>query len=44
MPRTHVDFLEDIRTAAVKAQGFVSGMIFDAFAADEKSAFAVALG
>jgi uncharacterized protein with HEPN domain len=36
-----VDFLEDIRAAAVKAQSFVAGMSYDSFAADEKTAFAV---
>ena len=40
-PRTFADFLEDIRTAAVKAQTFVAGMSYDAFRADEKTAFAV---
>jgi uncharacterized protein with HEPN domain len=40
-PREHVDFLEDIRDAAFKAQQFVAGMAFDAFAADEKTAYAV---
>src|SRR5262249_26973584 len=39
--RTSIDFLEDIRTAAQKAEAFVAGMKFDAFAADEKTAFAV---
>jgi uncharacterized protein with HEPN domain len=40
-PRAYTDFLEDIRAAAAKAQAFVSGMSFDAFAGDEKTAFAV---
>ena len=39
--RSHVDFLEDIRAAATKAQAFVAGMTFEIFAADEKTAFAV---
>ena len=39
--RTYLDFLEDIRTAARKAQEFTAGMTFDAFAKDEKTAFAV---
>jgi uncharacterized protein with HEPN domain len=39
--REHVDFLEDIRDAALKAQQFVAGMDFEAFAADEKTAYAV---
>ena len=39
--RTIRDFLDDIRSAAVKAQGFVSGMDYDTFAADEKTAYAV---
>src|SRR4051794_7047377 len=40
-PRSYGDFLEDIRTAAVKAQAFVAGLTCDAFAADDKTAFAV---
>jgi uncharacterized protein with HEPN domain len=40
-PRTHADFLEDIRAAATKAQSFVAGMTFEAFAGDEKTVFAV---
>lgn len=39
--REYLDFLEDIRTAAVKAQEFTAGMTFEAFAKDEKTAFAV---
>jgi uncharacterized protein with HEPN domain len=39
--REHVDFLEDIRDAALKAQQFVAGMDLDSFAADEKTAYAV---
>lgn len=39
--RAFTCFLDDIRTAATKAQAFVSGMSYDAFAADEKTAFAV---
>jgi len=35
------DFLNDIRSAAIKAQQFVGGMDFDTFASDEKTAFAV---
>jgi uncharacterized protein with HEPN domain len=40
-PRTYGDFLEDIRAAAVKAQTFVAGLVYDTFAADDKTAFAV---
>jgi uncharacterized protein with HEPN domain len=40
-PRTYLDFLEDIRSAAQKAQEFVAGMTYEAFAKDEKTAFAV---
>ncbi|MBI2803471.1 MAG: DUF86 domain-containing protein [Planctomycetes bacterium] len=39
--RTRLDFLEDIRTAARKAQEFAAGMKFEDFVADEKTAFAV---
>ncbi len=39
--REYADFLDDIVAAARKAQGFVVGLDFDAFSADEKSAFAV---
>ena len=39
--RTFTDSLEDIRAAALKAQAFVAGMSYDAFAADEKTVFAV---
>ncbi len=40
-PRTYLDFIEDIRTAAAKARAFVAGMDYQAFAADDKTAFAV---
>jgi uncharacterized protein with HEPN domain len=40
-PRQSADFLEDIRSAAQKARDFASGLSFTAFAADEKSVFAV---
>jgi uncharacterized protein with HEPN domain len=40
-PRAFGDFLDDIRAAAVKAQTFVAGMSYDAFAADDKTVFAV---
>jgi uncharacterized protein with HEPN domain len=40
-PRSYEDFLEDIRAAAVKAQSFVVGLTYDAFTADDKTAFAV---
>ena len=40
-PRLHKDYLEDIRSAAQKAMGFVAGMTQEHFAADEKTAFAV---
>ena len=39
--RTFADFLVDMRGAAAKAQAFVSGLNYEAFAADEKTAFAV---
>ena len=39
--RSAVDFLEDIHSAALKAQAFVSGLSFLEFEADEKTAFAV---
>jgi len=39
--REFIDFLEDIRDAAVKAQQFVAGMDYAAFAADEKTVYAV---
>jgi len=38
------DFLNDIRSAAIKAQQFVGGMDIDTFASDEKTAFAVVRG
>jgi uncharacterized protein with HEPN domain len=41
MPRTSLDFLEDIRSAAQKARAFTAGMTYGAFAADEKTAYAV---
>lgn len=40
-PRQFADFLEDIRSAAQKAQQFAAGLSFDAFAVDEKTVFAV---
>lgn len=40
-PRRYGDFLDDIRAAADKARAFVAGMSYDAFAADDKTAFAV---
>jgi uncharacterized protein with HEPN domain len=39
--RTYLDFLDDIRSAARKAQEFTAGMSYETFAADEKTAFAV---
>jgi uncharacterized protein with HEPN domain len=39
--REFVDFLEDIRAAAIKAQDFVAGMDYAAFSKDEKTAYAV---
>lgn len=39
--RTHLDFLDDIRSAAGKAVAFTSGMDYAAFAADERTVFAV---
>ena len=40
-PRSFADYLEDIRAAATKAQAFVTGMSYETFATDEKTAFAV---
>jgi uncharacterized protein with HEPN domain len=40
--REHRDFLDDIRQAAQKAMEFVRGMDYEAFAKDDKTAFAVA--
>lgn len=40
-PRDHLDLLNDIRTAAAKARQFTSGLDYAAFAADEKSIYAV---
>ncbi len=40
-PRTIRDFLNDIHSAAGKAQEFVTGMDYATFVADEKTAFAV---
>lgn len=40
-PRQFADFLEDIRSAALKAREFVSGLTYDSFATDEKTVFAV---
>lgn len=37
-PRAYLDFLEDIRCAARKAQEFTAGMTYQVFAADEKTA------
>ena len=37
----HVDYLADIAEAMAKAQQFVSGMSFEAFAMDDKTVFAV---
>jgi uncharacterized protein with HEPN domain len=39
--RTELDFLEDIRLAALKALEFTAGMSQLAFEADEKTAYAV---
>lgn len=40
-PRSHIDYLEDIRQAAEKAVFFVGGMSLAAFTADEKTVYAV---
>jgi uncharacterized protein with HEPN domain len=40
-PREFADFLEDIRASAIKAQCFVAGMDFAAFAKDDKTGYAV---
>jgi uncharacterized protein with HEPN domain len=40
-PREHRDYLEDIREAAARAMAFVGDMTYQAFAADEKTVFAV---
>jgi uncharacterized protein with HEPN domain len=39
--RSYVDFLEDIRAASEKAVEFLGSMSLEAFARDEKTAFAV---
>ena len=39
--RTYLDFLEDIRSAALRAQRFIGGMSRAGFEADEKTAYAV---
>lgn len=39
--RSYADFLDNIRSAAGKALGFVAGMDFAAFAADDRTVFAV---
>ncbi len=39
--RTFLDYLEDIRSAAAKAIEFLGGQSMDAFASDEKTAYAV---
>lgn len=39
--RSHEDFLEDIRQAALKAQLFLTGMTFNSFTTDDRTAFAV---
>jgi len=38
--RSHIDYLGDIRQAVEKAIGFVGGMSQEAFAADDKTAYA----
>ncbi len=39
--RSHIDYLDDIRQAVEKAIRFVGGMSQEAFAADDKTAYAV---
>jgi len=39
--RSHIDYLDDIRKAVEKAIGFVGGMSQEAFASDDKTAYAV---
>jgi len=39
--RSHIDYLNDIRKAVEKAIGFMSGMSQEAFASDDKTAYAV---
>jgi uncharacterized protein with HEPN domain len=39
--RSHLDYLEDIRKAVEKAVGFMGGMSQEAFASDDKTAYAV---
>jgi uncharacterized protein with HEPN domain len=39
--RDYLDFLDDIRMAALKAQSFVAGMAFADFISDEKTVYAV---
>jgi uncharacterized protein with HEPN domain len=39
--RSHLDHLDDIRSAAGKAMSFLGGMTLAEFTADEKTAFAV---
>jgi uncharacterized protein with HEPN domain len=39
--RSHKDYLQDILDAMNKAQGFVSGMDYEAFKNDDKTAYAV---
>ena len=41
MPRAFLDYLEDIHDAIAESQQFVTGMTFEQFAADEKTAYAV---
>ncbi len=41
MSRTHLDLLTDIQISAIKARAFVAGMDFAAFAADDKTIYAV---
>jgi uncharacterized protein with HEPN domain len=40
-PRGYIDYLDDIRSAAQKAQAFLGGMPVEALRADENTAFAV---
>jgi uncharacterized protein with HEPN domain len=40
-PRAYVDYLEDIRQAAEKAIVFLGDMSLEAFASDERTAYAV---
>lgn len=42
--RTHVDYLDDMLAAMAKVASFITGMTFEEFAKDDKTAFAVVRG